>query len=144
MKRYLQLADKGDHLFSNIKKISYLPKPNHLIQKPFLATWILLGNGLPCAVNPNFNDKDQLDKIWFKLRNWLKKKNFTEDLTKLDIRNVTEDSIKQVKKLYSNDQYMTAAWIARESRAALSLFMWSCKIIGKTTNISNSLDFCYY
>ena len=134
-------AEKGDNLFSNIKEISYLQKPNHLIQKPFFATWILLGKSLPFSGVPNFGSKDDLDKIWFKLRKWLKKKDFTEDLKTLDIRNVTEESIELVKQLYSNDQYMTTAWISRESRAALSLFMWSNKIIGKASYLSRYSEF---
>ena len=35
LNNYIKLGGKGDTLFSSIKEIGYLVKPNHLIQKPF-------------------------------------------------------------------------------------------------------------
>ena len=54
LEKYIKLGNKGDNLFSSIKEIGYLVKPNHLIQKPFFATWVLLGNPLPFKSKTDF------------------------------------------------------------------------------------------
>ena len=127
--RYLERADEGDNLFGNIKEISYLAKPNHLIQKPFYAVYCLLGNTLPSVTtSTNFTSTIEIDKIWSKFRKWLKKKDFIEDVKKLNVSEISNESLKMVHRIYKDDAYMTERWIARESSAALSFFKWTIKV----------------
>ena len=139
LQKYLEDASKGDNLFSDIRQISYLPKPNHLIQKPLFAACVLVGKELPEPDNPNYNSKDELDKIWVKFRGQLKKKDFLKKFTSFDIRNIKKKNIAKVKKIYENDQWMTAQWIRRESIASLCLFLWTIKAIEYKAILDNLL-----
>jgi hypothetical protein len=129
LSKYLKNASKGDNLFSNIKEISYLVKPNHLIQKPFYAAMVLIGKSLPTLEKVDFMSKDSLDKIWYKFRKELKRTDFLEDYLNFNLRKVSKDNISMVKKIYANDPWMTVNWIKRESSAALCMFQWTIKVI---------------
>mmetsp|Transcript_31396 Transcript_31396/g.35883 ORF Transcript_31396/g.35883 Transcript_31396/m.35883 type:complete len:98 (+) Transcript_31396:504-797(+) len=63
-----------------------------------------------------------------------------EELKALDIRKVTWSQIEKVNKLYANDQYMTSAWISRESKTATCLFLWTKKIIEYKTIMDKMLE----
>lgn len=65
----------SDNLFKNFKEISYLKRPNHLIEKPIIAVIILL-NKFPKLTKPqiDYMNKEDIDSIWLKIRDYLKNK----------------------------------------------------------------------
>lgn len=80
MKEFLRKAGKGDLLFRNFREIAYLKRPNHLIQKPIIATLILMHKLPKVKPDVNYYCKTDLDEIWFKVRDILKDKEFLKKL----------------------------------------------------------------
>ena len=72
LKAYLEEAGKADTLFKTFKEISYLKRPNHLIEKPIIAVLILLDKAPQVKPNIDYMNKEDIDQIWFKARDRLK------------------------------------------------------------------------
>ena len=68
-----------------MKDHSYLPKPNHLIAKPLIAVYILLGNQIKVKGNEEWLNFDYIIKVWHFIRPWLKSKDFMKPLAEFDI-----------------------------------------------------------
>ena len=95
---YLDNLGQGSWLLSNFKQMSYMVKPNAVIQKPFYAAYVLLGYKLPAVTNStNFDNKEELDQIWGRLRKWLKKKDFISQMKNFDVKTVNQNSVTIVK-----------------------------------------------
>ncbi|CDW77406.1 UNKNOWN [Stylonychia lemnae] len=129
LQQSIQNAGQGDNLFKNFKELSYLKKPNHLIEKPIIAVLILLNKCPKIKAEVDFMKKEDIDEIWVKIRDNLKNKQFLNQLKEFDIRTISDPQIKQIQSLFANDPWMTVSWIRRESVFALNLFIWVAKII---------------
>lgn len=67
-----------------------MPKPNHLIEKPIIAVFIIL-NKFPKlkAKQPlDYMNKQDIDSVWVKIKDQLKDQNFLKQLETFDIRKV--------------------------------------------------------
>ena len=99
-------------------------RPNHLIQKPVYAVLIVLGQMPQVKAGFNYLSKDDLDEVWRKCKNVLKKRDFLKQLETFDIRRVTEHNVLQIQDLFNNDPWMAANLILRESNFCANLFQW--------------------
>jgi arsenate reductase-like glutaredoxin family protein len=115
---FLSQAKLADNLFKNHLEIAKLLRPNHLIEKPVIATLILLKRCPPMKAAVDFLNKSDIDEVWIKCRKELKSKEFIKLLEKFDIRRVTQNEVALIRSLFANDPWMAAGLIARESNFA--------------------------
>ena len=74
LKELIKNAGRGDNLFKNFKELSYLVKPNHLIEKPIIAVVILLNKTPKIKSDIDYMSKTDIDSIWIKIKDFLKDK----------------------------------------------------------------------
>lgn len=96
LKENLKKAGKGSNLFKNYKELSYLKRPNSLIEKPIFAVLILVNKLPKVKTGIDYMLKEDLDQLWFKCRDKLKDGDFIKRLEDFDIRSVTQYQIKQI------------------------------------------------
>jgi hypothetical protein len=115
--------------------ISYLNRPNHLIIKPVFAVMVLIRTFPSTPSDMNWHDYDSLHKIWAKVKNQLRKKDFLQKMQAFDIRTVKQSQLDQIRKIYKDDPFMIAErvnrhyGIERESIFALLMFRWANHVI---------------
>ena len=92
--------------FKKYKDLCYLVKPNKLIIKPIFAVMVLKHTLPPVSPQMNWNDKPELYKIWAKVRNQIKHRDFLRSLEEFDIRSVKKADIDLICQMYKDDIWM--------------------------------------
>ena len=135
----------SSHLFKKHTELCYLVKPNHLIIKPIFAVMVLKHTMPPVPAGMDWNDYPSLHKIWAKVKNQLKQKDFIKSLQEFDIRTVRKQDVDLIRKMYEGDIWMQQEMvdrhkgIAAESGFALQMHRWANKII-EFISVVQSMD----
>ena len=100
----LEAPIERSNLFKKYQDIARLSKPNPLITKPIFCVMALKGT-LVFTPSTNWNNIEDLNGIWAKNKNQIKKPGFLTDLHNFDIRSVTPEQNKIVRRIL-NDGWM--------------------------------------
>jgi len=135
LRQYLIESTKSRRqLYKDYKELGRLLKPHGLIMKPIFCVMVLKHTLPPQPADFNWNDRDELKKVWLVERKQLRSGNFLAGLIDFDISTVSDEDYTLVKKIL-NDPWMQDEMrtrhlgIAQESYFCYQMWKWANKIL---------------